>query len=131
MTLTWEQALTTLLDGKDCLWQDLDGLHIEPAPAHAPPTSILWAWSTGAAPAQTEMVRLRLDPGQDGVTRVYAATATGGPGTALAAYKDDGRTAAYRPASAGAATLQALGVVAVTEQVAPGRTPVMFIRRDA
>ena len=104
--------------------------YVEPAPAQAPPTSILWAWSTGTAPEQTEMVRLRLDQGPDGATRVYAATATGGIGTALAAYKDDGRIAAYRPASTAIPPLQSLGLVAVIEELAADRTPVMFLRRD-
>ena len=37
------------LNGYTCLWQDLDGLHVTGPPQSAPPTSILWAWPTGAS----------------------------------------------------------------------------------
>jgi hypothetical protein len=54
--MTWEQALAGPLTGVTCLWQDLDGLHIEAAPQSPPPTSILWGWRGLAY-----LVRVRLD----------------------------------------------------------------------
>src|SRR5206468_2559104 len=42
---TWAQAVAGPLAEATCLWQDLDGLHVAPAPADPPPTSILWGWT--------------------------------------------------------------------------------------
>ena len=55
-TSSWAEARPALA-GADALWQDLDGLHVEPLPEQAPPTSILWAWSA----AGDVLHRLRLD----------------------------------------------------------------------
>lgn len=52
----WAEAVRGPLAGTTCLWQDLDGLHVAPAPAEAPPTSILWGWR-----ADGGLVRVRLD----------------------------------------------------------------------
>ena len=54
--MTWEQAVTGPLVGATCLWQDLDGLHLAPAPGSSPPTSILWGWR-----ADDTLIRMRLD----------------------------------------------------------------------
>jgi hypothetical protein len=54
--MDWEQAVSGPLVGCTCLWQDLDGLHVESAPSDAPPTSILWGWGGGSV-----LVRVRLD----------------------------------------------------------------------
>lgn len=54
--MTWAEALSGPLAGCTCLWQDLDGLHVEPPPLDVPPTSILWGWRTGSF-----LVRARLD----------------------------------------------------------------------
>lgn len=54
--MTWPAAVSGPLAGCTCLWQDLDGLHVEAAPAEAPPTSILWAWR-----GESVLVRVRLD----------------------------------------------------------------------
>ena len=54
--MTWAQALTGPLAETTCLWQDLDGLHVEPAPASPPPTSLIWGWC-----GRDHLVRLRLD----------------------------------------------------------------------
>ena len=62
---TWSQALAGPLAGATCLWQDLDGLHVAPAPDVAPPTSILWAWQPDRL-----LVRLRLD-GQTAYVAVH------------------------------------------------------------
>lgn len=66
--MTWSQALAGPLAGAACLWQDLDGLHVEAPPAVAPPTSIMWAWQTGGL-----LVRLRLD-GQTAYVAVHDPT---------------------------------------------------------
>lgn len=54
--MTWHEAVSGPLNGATCLWQDLDGLHVEPAPAEPPPASLLWAWRR-----RDHLVRLRLD----------------------------------------------------------------------
>jgi hypothetical protein len=54
--MTWAEALSGPLTGCTCLWQDLDGLHVEPPPFDAPPTSILWGWR-----GSSFLVRARLD----------------------------------------------------------------------
>lgn len=56
--MTWADAAAGPLAGATCLWQDLDGLHVAPAPFAAPPTSILWGWR-----GDGWLVRLRLDGG--------------------------------------------------------------------
>jgi hypothetical protein len=64
--MTWSEALSGPLAGCTCLWQDLDGLHVEQPPLDAPPTSILWGWRGGSF-----LVRARLD----GDTAYVAAVA--------------------------------------------------------
>jgi hypothetical protein len=54
--MTWAQAVAGPLAGATCLWQDLDGLHVSPAPDVPPPTSILWGWRP-----DSWLVRARLD----------------------------------------------------------------------
>jgi hypothetical protein len=54
--MTWAEAVSGPLAGCTCLWQDLDGLHVEPPPLEAPPMSILWGWRGGSF-----LVRVRLD----------------------------------------------------------------------
>ena len=54
--MTWTEAVAGPLAGATCLWQDLDGLHVSPAPGAAPPTSILWAWRP-----DSWLIRARLD----------------------------------------------------------------------
>jgi hypothetical protein len=89
--LTWAEALAGPLVGATCLWQDLDGLHIEAAPAEPPPTSLVWAWR-----GETDLVRLRVDSGTVFLATVDAADAARVHGWGA----DDlrGRVAAYRPA---------------------------------
>lgn len=43
----WSEIKASLED-HTCLWQDLEGLHLAPAPTKPPLTSILWAWPDGA-----------------------------------------------------------------------------------
>ena len=66
--MTWAQAAAGPLAGATCLWQDLDGLHVAPAPDNAPPTSILWAWRP-----DSWLVRARLD-GEIAFVAVHDAT---------------------------------------------------------
>jgi hypothetical protein len=54
--MTWAEALAGPLAEATCLWQDLDGLHVEQAPSEPPPTSILYGWR-----GDSLLVRLRLD----------------------------------------------------------------------
>jgi hypothetical protein len=54
--MTWAQAVAGPLAGATCLWQDLDGLHVEPVPAEPPPASLIWGWHEAG-----QLFRLRLD----------------------------------------------------------------------
>lgn len=54
--MPWAAAVSGPLAGCTCLWQDLDGLHVEPPPLDAPPTSILWGWR-----GDSFLARVRLD----------------------------------------------------------------------
>jgi hypothetical protein len=53
--MPWAQAIVGPLAGATCLWQDVDGLHVAPAPESPPPTSILWGWRDNC------LLRVRLD----------------------------------------------------------------------
>lgn len=93
--MTWAKAVSGPLVGCTCLWQDLDGLHVEPAPSNAPPTSILWGWRGDGF-----LVRTRLDEDTAYVAAVADLTALGpdaGPGTVTTTVPwsvEDGRVAA-------------------------------------
>lgn len=67
--LDWDQA-RAVLDGATCIWADLGGLHLAPAPDAAPPTSHLWAWWPGG-----DCARLRIDETQ-AYTAVLRAAGT-------------------------------------------------------
>lgn len=121
--MSWAEAAREPLAGMTCLWQDLDGLHVEAAPAQAPPTSILWGWDAG-----TRMARVRLD-GQTAYVDVCDASKE----TLVAAHPwnvdqdgGDRRVAASRgrgPAK------ESGGAGAEYEQVVTGHAaPVTFIR---
>jgi hypothetical protein len=119
--MTWAAAVSGPLAGCTCLWQDLDGLHVEPPPAEVPPTSILWGWRGGSY-----LVRARLD-GDDAYVAVHQA-----PEAALERAVpwalDDGRVAASAGRGPGPA---ASGVGARYEQVIVGGIdtgPVTFLR---
>lgn len=131
---TWAAAVSGPLAGCTCLWQDLDGLHVEPPPGEAPPTSILWGWR-----GDTYLVRARLD-GDDAYVAIHqmpagAAAATGGaaPERTVPWALDDGRVAASAGRGPGP---DVGGVGARYEQVIVGGIetgPVVFVRpvRDA
>lgn len=125
--MSWADAVAGPLVGATCLWQDLDGLHVEAAPGSAPPTSIVWGWVQGI-----RLVRVRLD-GDTALVGVLEC-ADGGelPGAVrtLPWSPGDGRVQASRgrgPDRRGG------GVGAVYEQVVAGGIgdgtgPVTFIR---
>ena len=127
--MTWEQAVAGPLAGTTCLWQDLDGLHVEPAPESPPPTSVLWAWSGDGS----RLVRLRLDGGTSFVAQHHqprAGQLTAGGGQILPWSLGDGRIAASR--GRGPAPEDG-GVGAGYEQIvidgiSDGVGPVTFIR---
>ena len=73
--MPWADAVAGPLEGVTCLWQDLDGLHVEPPPAEPPPTSVLWGWR-----GDGYLVRVRLDGGIAFVG-VHDAAGPAGPGT--------------------------------------------------
>jgi hypothetical protein len=113
--MTWAAAVSGPLAGCTCLWQDLDGLHVEPPPTEAPPTSILWGWR-----GDSYLVRARLD-GDDAYVAIHQAPAGSAAATAGAALErtvpwalDDGRVAASAGRSPGP---DAGGVGARYEQV--------------
>jgi hypothetical protein len=76
--MAWARALAGPLDGVTCLWQDLDGLHVEPAPADPPPTSVLWGWR-----GDQYLVRARLDGGTAFVAVHDAVGPAGSSGSAV------------------------------------------------
>jgi len=123
--MSWAAAVAGPLVGCTCLWQDLDGLHVEPPPAEAPPTSILWGWR-----GEAHLVRARLD-GDDAYVAVHQA-AVGVPGATpeqtVPWALNDGRVAASAGRGPGPG---AGGVGARYEQVIVGSIeagPVTFVR---
>lgn len=56
--MTWRH-LHDRLQGYECLWQDLDGVHVAEPPERPPLTSIFWAWPHD--PRLGPLVRCRLD----------------------------------------------------------------------
>lgn len=122
--MTWAEAVAGPLAGATCLWQDLDGLHVERAPSAVPPTSILWGWRRDAW-----LVRLRLD-GETAYVAVHDPTMQA-PVRTEPWSLSDGRVAAS--AGRGPAAGDG-GVGARYEQVvvdADGSGPVTFVRPTA
>jgi hypothetical protein len=128
--MPWAQAVQGPLADVTCLWQDLDGLHVEPAPQAAPPTSVLWGWRPGTG----YLVRLRLD----GDTAYVAAheTSTIGPREnqglkpTLPWSLDDGRIAASQsrgPSPAGGGVGATYEQIAI-EDVTDAAVPITFFR---
>jgi hypothetical protein len=122
--MSWAEATTGPLAAAMCLWQDLDGLHVEAAPAAAPPTSILWAWR-----GDSMLVRVRLD-GQTAYVAVHDPEVQQ-PVRTVPWSPDDRRvagSAGHGPGPAGG------GTGATYEQVvvdADGGGPVTFVRPAA
>lgn len=125
--MEWHEALAGPLAGATCLWQDLDGLHVEPAPHDPPYTSILWAWRP-----DSWLVRIRLD-GPAAFVAVHdgtggAATVPWDAGDSQSA--GDLRVAASKgrgPAPA-AGGLGAAYEQIVVDGICDGTGPVTFIR---
>jgi hypothetical protein len=119
--MSWAEAAAGPLAGATCLWQDLDGLHVEAAPPAAPPTSILWAWR-----GDSLLVRVRLD-GQTAYVAIHDPAAQQ-PVRTVPWSPQDGRVAGSAgrgPDPAGS------GTGATYEQVvldADGGGPVTFVR---
>jgi hypothetical protein len=125
--MSWADALAGPLAGATCLWQDLDGLHVESAPASPPPTSLLWGWH-----GDTHLVRVRLD-GDIAFVAVHTVAA-GGPADGVAGVlpwaPGDHRIAAHhgRGPSADAGGLGAAYEQIVVDGIADGVGPITFVR---
>lgn len=119
--MSWAAAVAGPLAGCTCLWQDLDGLHVEPPPADAPPASILWGWR-----GDSLLVRVRLD-GDTAYVAVHDPAASGL--TSVVPWSpSDGRVAASAGRGPGP---ERGGVGARYEQVIVGGVgsgPVTFVR---
>jgi hypothetical protein len=125
--MTWAAAVAGPLAGTTCLWQDLDGLHVEPPPSEGPVTSILWGWRDDA------LVRVRLD-GESAFVAVVT-TALGGVSAVQWDLRPggDGRVAGVRgPAVESGAIHGAFEQVIVTGS-GDATGPITFVRpaRDA
>lgn len=133
--LAWAAARAGHLAGATCLWQDLDGLHIEPAPVRPPLTTMLWGWRDDA------LIRVRLDTdksestGQDEVTAFVAVVPSAVTGARTVPWNisqgGDGRVAGIRgPAVDSGAAAGEFEQVIVGDPLGDAG-PVMFIRPAA
>lgn len=125
--MPWADAVAGPLRGATCLWQDLDGLHVEAAPEHVPPTSILWGWVDGV-----RLVRARLDGGMAFVAVLDYAGSGEPPGAVrtLPWSAGDGRVEANRgrgPDRGGGGVGAAYEQI-VVDGIGDGTGPVTFIR---
>ena len=119
--MIWAAAVSGPLADCTCLWQDLDGLHVEPPPGEAPPTSILWGWR-----GDSYLVRARLD-GDGAYVAVHQGPDADSERTVPWAL-NDGRVAASVGRGPGP---DADGVGASYEQVIVGgieTAPITFVR---
>jgi hypothetical protein len=120
--LTWADAITGPLAGATCLWQDLDGLHAEPAPQAAPPTSILWGWRDDT------LIRVRLD----GETAYVAVLTAPDVGVATVPWdlrrEGDGRVAGLRGPATKTSTAYGKFEQVIVDGTSEGRGPITFIR---
>lgn len=125
--MSWARALAGPLTGVTCLWQDLDGLHVEPAPVSPPATSLLWGWL-----GDTYLIRVRLD-GDTAFVAVHdmeAARPGGGLAGTLPWALGDHRVAAHHGRGP-AADVGGLGAVyeqIVVDGIADGAGPITFVR---
>jgi hypothetical protein len=135
--MTWTEAVSGPFAGCTCLWQDLDGLHVEVPPLDAPPTSIIWGWR-----GSSFLVRGRLDRDTAYVAVADDVTALDPDiGPVLTAHTvpwalDDGRmAAAVGAADAGRGPgRERWGVGARYEQIIVGGIetgPITFVRPAA
>jgi len=118
-SMQWAEAVARHLAGATCLWQDLDGLHVQGPPDQAPPTSTLWAWTPDGG-----MVRVRLD-----AATAYVACCGAADGEpALPWSPEDGRVHAVRPAASSTAGLDLRLRQVVVDGLDAGTGPVTFLR---
>ena len=123
--MTWAEAVAGPLADATCLWQDLDGLHVSPAPRTAPPTSIMWAWRDGPV-----LIRLRLD----GDAAFVALHSGDGPAVRTLPWTigpnggGDHRVAARREAHGSGGSVGAVYEQVVVEGPGDGTGPVTFVR---
>lgn len=100
--MSWAEAVAGPLAGATCLWQDLDGLHVEPAPPAVPCTSIMWGWRDDGM-----LIRARLD----GSVALVAVHAPGGRMVSTVPWDarpgGDGRVATARGPAAGPGSIGA------------------------
>jgi hypothetical protein len=120
--MTWADAVAGPLAAATCLWQDLDGLHAEPAPQSAPPTSILWGWRDNT------LIRVRLD----GETAYVAVLSPAAAGTKTVPWDlrpgGDGRVAGIRGPAVESGAANGRFEQVIVDSPGDGRGPVTFIR---
>jgi hypothetical protein len=126
----WATVISRELAGATCLWQDLDGLHVDAVPSNAPSTSILWGWRPDGS-----LLRVRLDADRAFVFELSPAAveAAGGavetvPWDVRPNGRGDARVAGVRgpgPDSGGAGAVYEQVVV---NGIGDGVGPVAFLR---
>jgi hypothetical protein len=129
----WATVVAGQLAGATCLWQDLDGLHVDAAPSDVPATSILWGWRPDGS-----LLRVRLDGDRAFVFELSAAAveAAGGavqtvPWDVRPDGRGDARVAGVRgpgPESGGAGAAYEQVIV---DGIGDGVRPVTFLRPAA
>lgn len=119
---TWDQVVQQLTDA-ECVWQDLDGLHVGAPPTHTPHTSIVWAWTID----HSTLWRIRLNS-HHAYVALHHPTRNG---IRLAAWAPgDGRVAQFF-AQPGHPDLENTQWVQFTEPLtANGSIPVSFIAAE-
>jgi hypothetical protein len=131
---TWRD-FRGIVDSATCLWQDLDGVHVAPAPEEPPPTSILWAWSDqrGADGVPEQLWRARIegdtvfvaqprvdDDGQSDVVRRQLVT-----------WGDLAQVRGMVRANDTSVDIRKANFVEVTEPIGPnGEAPVSFLYQE-
>lgn len=121
--MSWAEARQQHLTGLTCLWQDLDGLHLEPAPIEPPLASHLWGWTPDGA-----MVRVRLD---GDVAHVARCDTTAEATTVISWEPRDGRIRSFRPAPSGQGALGLELEQVVIDGITDGAGPITFLRGRA
>lgn len=133
MKMAWSEVVASFVDATgaplECLWQDLDGVHIEPVPDHAPPTSIMWAWPAPGSSSELQpeaLRRVRID-GQI----AYVATPRSGGQRVTLPWGGLDQIAQLRVASAQTADQVRAQVFAeyVEDGTTGGESPVTFFYR--
>lgn len=126
MKLASWQEVREHLGAVECMWQDLDGFHLEALPDQLPHTSILWAWSN--TKGLTVAYRLRLD---DKVVYLASIEVPSESGECLSVWGGRGEVAAAHDHAAemGAPDPTALALRYVTDDPPGGAVPIPFYWR--